>query len=545
MPEVVKTKGKSKNEKGEKQVTEPVVSEDEVEDEPVEDSEQSLSSSGSEEEDDEYAPSVHESLARASRPSSTPSSKKSKKYAPPDETPDQRDSRTIFIGNVPSRVMTTKSLLRQFKRHILSFVPTAKIESVRFRSIAFQKPTTKLPSEADPTPSSSKPPRRPTKDQESLRQHDIDRISSWRSSKDASMDDPEKKFLTPQEKKRVAFIKQDFHGDGDAVNAYIVFAHPPPKEVVKRLENAPPLPDIMDPYKAAKVAVEKCNGTTFEGKTTRVDSVRKASAGNAGGEGLGDPKLSIFVGNLDFASKEEDLRAFFEALVTNERGERPQDSEDEKGTRSSRWVTRVRIVKDKDTQLGKGFAYIQFAERECVDEVLALEQGKVKFAKRKLRVQRCKAITSVSTLSKRKAEKGVPVSSSSLQKDKITTGGTITNPRSSRSTRVRVPTPGSIPKGDPNLGKQLEHLSKEERKKEKAANADRVARRLAKKQVKAVMTKESMKFGGDGRGKERDRVRKQGRGSTRASGGSSLGKTKAKKSRIRSEANLAKRNTKK
>ena len=172
-----------------------------------------------------------------------------------------------------------------------------------------------------------------------------------------------------------------------------------------------------------------------------------------------------------------------------------------------------------------------------MDEMLALEQGKIKFAKRKLRVQRCKATPSVSAPSKKKTEKGMPVSSSSPRKGKPTTGGTITNPRSSGPMPIHVPTPGSIPKGDPNLGKQLKDLSKEERKKEKAANADRVARRLAKKQVKAAMTKGSLKFGADGRGKERMRVRK--------SGGSPFEKTKAKKSRVRSEANLAKRNVKK
>ena len=254
-------------------------------------------------------------------------------------------------------------MLKQFRRHILSFVPTAKIESVRFRSIPFQKPTAKLPSDTDPTSSSSKLPNLPTRDKESLRKHDLDRISSWRGSKDPSTDDPEKKFLTPREKKRVAFIKQDFHEGGDAVNAYIVFAHPPLTVAVKRAGNAPLLPEVMDPYEAAKRAVEKCDGTTFEGKTIRVDSVRKGGVGDAGVEGLGDPKLSIFVGNLDFASKEEDLRAFFETLVANERGARPRDSEGGEETRSSKWVTRVRIVKDKDTQLGKGFAYVQFVVR--------------------------------------------------------------------------------------------------------------------------------------------------------------------------------------
>lgn len=180
------------------------------------------------------------------------------------------------------------------------------------------------------------------------------------------MDDQGKKYLSPQEKKRVAFITQEFHEHGDSINAYIVFAHPLPKERVARSETE----DIMDPYEAAKVAVRECDGTIFEGKTIRVDSVKKSGTGDSSGEGLGDPKLSIFVGNLDFASKEEDLRAFFETLVTNERGARPhaQGSADEGETWSSRWVTRVRVVKDKDTQLGKGFAYVQFTVR-CLDIV--------------------------------------------------------------------------------------------------------------------------------------------------------------------------------
>ena len=175
-----------------------------------------------------------------------------------------------------------------------------------------------------------------------------------------------------------------------------------------------------------------------------------------------------------------------------------------------------------------------------MDEILALEQDNVKFAKRKLRVQRCKTINSSSVLAKRKIEKGTAASFSSLRKGRTATGGTIMG-KASGPTSARVPDPRSIPKGDPNLGKQLEHLSKEERKREKAANADRVARRLAKKQVKAVMTKEALKFGGDGRGKERVRVRKKGG----ASGAPSSGKMKAKKPRVRSEANIAKRNTKK
>jgi len=95
---VIDKKGKNK------QASKPVASGGENE----EDSEQNPSSSDSEDDDGEYVPPVHESLATAAAPDSTPSSKKNKKYVPPGETPDQRDSRTIFVGNVPSQVMTTK-----------------------------------------------------------------------------------------------------------------------------------------------------------------------------------------------------------------------------------------------------------------------------------------------------------------------------------------------------------------------------------------------------------------------------------------------------
>lgn len=172
-----------------------------------------------------------------------------------------------------------------------------------------------------------------------------------------------------------------------------------------------------------------------------------------------------------------------------------------------------------------------------MDEVLALEQDKIKFAKRKLRVQRCKSTTSTTT-AKRKAGRGTVVSPASLQKDETVTGRKTINPPSFNSRSARVATPRSMPRGDPNLGKQLENLSKEDRKRKKAANADRVARRLAKKRVKAAMTKEKSKFGGDGRGKERVRARKKG-------GAPSSGKTKAKKPRVRSDASIAKRNMKK
>ena len=82
----------------------------------------------------------------------------------------------------------------------------------------------------------------------------------------------------------------------------------------------------MDPYEAARTAAAKCDGTLCMGRAIRVDLVgaRAGTTSKAAGESenmaqIGaDPKLSVFVGNLDFASKEEDLRVFFEGVVSAE-----------------------------------------------------------------------------------------------------------------------------------------------------------------------------------------------------------------------------------
>jgi nucleolar protein 12 len=128
----------------------------------------------------------------------------------------------------------------------------------------------------------------------------------------------------------------------------------------------------MDPFEAAQQAVLNCDATVFMEHTLRVDLARPVRDPKAGGDAtLGDPKLSVFVGNLDFATKEEDLRVFFEALLSTERGPPPApDADDEDASQSKRtsWVTKVRVVRDRDTQLGKGFAYVQFLVRSfpCV-----------------------------------------------------------------------------------------------------------------------------------------------------------------------------------
>jgi nucleolar protein 12 len=159
-------------------------------------------------------------------------------------------------------------------------------------------------------------------------------------------------------------------------------------------------------------------------------------------------------------------------------------------------------------------------DRGCVDEVLALDQSKLKFAKRKLRVQRCKTLPGSSTSARHVTAAGGKIKTLSQGP-------------------VSVPVPIVIPKGDPSLGKKLAHLPKEARKQYKSSDADRVARRLAKKKARIALGNKGVKP----LGKERERVRKdKGVGAEKGKGAVTK---KESKGRVRSEKSLSKRNMKK
>lgn len=250
------------------------------------------------------------------------------------------------------------------------------------------------------------------------------------------------------------------------------------------------------------------------GRTIRVDTVRLPSAvGLAGASNnLGkrdawlpsgtDPKLSLFVGGLDYAAKDEDVRVFFETLVTSERGAPSQES-------GGKWVTGVRIVRDRDTQMGKGFGYVHFVDRESVDELISLPSQKLKFAKKPLRVQSCKTLPPAA---KRVAAATAP--------------GKDGKDKGKKEFKKRAPPPTVVPKGDPSLGDRLKDLSKDERKAAKHADADRLKRRMAKKQIKVANAH-----------RETGAVKL---GATKAEKGLRAKKVTAKKGRVRSAHALTK-----
>jgi RNA recognition motif-containing protein len=84
-----------------------------------------------------------------------------------------------------------------------------------------------------------------------------------------------------------------------------------------------------------------------------------------------DPKKSVFVGSLQHYADEEELREHFANKLTN--GHDDIDS--------------VRIIRDPETLVGKGFAYVLFKSRDCV--LKALELHEQPFKKRQLRVSVC------------------------------------------------------------------------------------------------------------------------------------------------------------
>lgn len=161
-----------------------------------------------------------------------------------------------------------------------------------------------------------------------------------------------------------------------------------------------------------------------------------------------------------------------------------------------------------------------------------MEPSQLKFAKRKLRVQRCKTIPGTKLPSSVKlSSKGQTNAKAKPKSEKLTP----------RSPQTHPPIPLTVPRGDPTLGTKLVNMSREERKKVKASDSDRVARRLAKKKARMAMGNLGIRALESGKPeKKRERVRKGAAGI--------LGKkpdVKRKKGRVRSEKSLDKRNAKK
>jgi nucleolar protein 12 len=136
----------------------------------------------------------------------------------------------------------------------------------------------------------------------------------------------------PKMPKKGAAITKSYHESRDSKNAYIVY---------------------VTEESATKALAH--NGKQFFEKTLRVD--------NAGNSSQVDNKKSIFVGNIAFDAKEEEIRQVFQPYGT---------------------IENVRIVRDNITSIGKGFCFVEFATDESVQKSIAAKN--IKLGDRVLRV---------------------------------------------------------------------------------------------------------------------------------------------------------------
>lgn len=197
----------------------------------------------------------------------------------------EKASRTVFLANVSTETIKSKSARKTLINHLESFVSTLpkreiahKIESLRFRSTAFS--SNGLP-------------------------------------------------------KKAAFVRKELmDSTTKSTNAYAVYSTPI----------------------AAKEAVIKLNGTVVLDRHLRVDGLAHPAKV--------DHRRCVFVGNLTFVDDETKINeaADEENQKPIRKGKEPADAEEglwRLFTKAGS-VESVRVIRDRSTRVGKGFAYVQF-----------------------------------------------------------------------------------------------------------------------------------------------------------------------------------------
>ncbi|XP_069671691.1 RNA-binding protein 34 [Periplaneta americana] len=138
----------------------------------------------------------------------------------------------------------------------------------------------------------------------------------------------------PRVPKKVAVIKKSFHPNRTSIHAYVRFV------------------DVESAKKALAA-----NGKLFADHYLRVDMASKTDH---------DQKKAVFLGNVPFSAEENDLWKMFDSCGK---------------------IVDIRIIRDKITGVGKGFAYVNFETTDAVELALKLNGEVLK--KREIRVERC------------------------------------------------------------------------------------------------------------------------------------------------------------
>jgi nucleolar protein 12 len=166
--------------------------------------------------------------------------------------------------------------------------------------------------------------------------------------------------------KRAAFAKKELMEDTTAsTNAYAVYSS----------------------EAAARIAASKLNGTIVLDRHLRADYAAQPA--------VIDHRRCVFVGNLSFVDREivENPNVSEDRKPRRPKAKEPADAEEGLWRTFGRagTVESVRVVRDRETRVGKGFAYVQFKHENGVEVALLYNNKKFPpMLPRKLRVMRAK-----------------------------------------------------------------------------------------------------------------------------------------------------------
>lgn len=145
---------------------------------------------------------------------------------------------------------------------------------------------------------------------------------------------------------------------------------------------------VLSSEAAARKVTSKLNGTLVLDRHLRVD--------NLGHPSKIDHKKCVFVGNLSFVDEATATNETEEGEKKRKRAKEPADVEEGlwRTFAKAGKVESVRVVRDKETRVSKGFAYVQFEDENAVEAALLMNEKKFPpLLPRILRVMRAKKET--------------------------------------------------------------------------------------------------------------------------------------------------------
>lgn len=416
-------------------------------------------------------------------------------------------------------------------RHLIGCLPkdlqdSIKMDAIRFRSLQLSAPVpldSGVRQNGSSSSTAAKADGESSNDEaeERANNHAKKRARRWQL-REEGLDDAEaakiaaaqekQKYLTAAQKRKVAYIKGEVHEKAKSCNAYVVWT-------AKGRPSAAATGEASSASDLAKAIIEHANNSVFAEHTLRVDAAAHANKGKLAAAATSssgkvapsstaeaieaavkakkaaaeaqkllqeEEKRTLYIGGLDFEETEENVRALCEKLMREERGEPSSSSSSSSSHATAQsggsrpcWVERVRVVKDAETGLGKGFAYVLFKDRECVDEMLALDTLRVRLSKRKVRLERCNT-TRAAAAAKAKLKAEEKAAAKSEKQAARESALKAKGKELQRASRALQSTAASA---RPDIGEELKDLPKADRKALKLSDEDRQARRLAKKQV--------------------------------------------------------------